>query len=370
MKHLPLFLLPLAAILLFAATVRAQTVARVAEITDIEGVRENIVRGIGLVVGLNKTGDKAGVSKRLIQSVLQRNQITAEVSDLGLGNYAIVLVTARIEPFKRLGSRIDVTVSSMQDAASLYGGTLLETHLVGFDRETVYAIAEGPISGSGIGAEGSSGSSVTVNHPTVATMPNGALVEKEIPMQITNDRGMVVLNLKNQDWSTARNIERVVGEKYLGAARAVDGGSVEIRVPESHKNRVTEFIASLQDLKVDVHVVSKVIIDSRTGVIVAGQDVRIATVAVTHGKLNVTISETPEAAHANPFTRGEAIKELPRSDVQIQEETKGLQVVQGGETVARLAQSLNSLGASPRQLIGILEAIKAAGALQAELIVK
>lgn len=344
--------------------------SRIAEITDIEGVRENIVRGIGLVVGLNKTGDKAALSKRMMQSVLQRNQINVDLGELGLGNAAVVLVTAKIDPFKRPGSRIDVVVSSMEDASSLFGGTLLETHLVGFDRETVYAIAEGPLSASGIGAEGQTGSSVTINHPTVATIPGGALVEKDIPMQITDRRGILKFNLKNQDWTTARNIETAINSKFAGSSKAVDAGSVEVRVPDKFKQTVTQFIAEIQKMTVETHMVSKIIIESRTGIIIAGQDVKISTVAVTHGKLNVTISEAPEAALANPFTQGPGIASVPKSDVSISEESRGLQVVQGGETVAKLAQSMNALGASPRQLIGIFEAIKAAGALQAELVIK
>lgn len=344
--------------------------SRIAEITDIEGVRDNVVRGIGLVVGLNKTGDKASLSKRMIQSVLERNQITVDTADLGAGNTAVVLVTARIDAFKRPGSKIDVTVSSMQDASSLFGGMLLETQLTGYDRTTVYAIAEGSLSATGVGAEGTSGTSVTINHPTVATIPNGATIEKEIPMQITDRRGVIRFNLKNEDWTTARNIETVINEKNAGVARAIDAGTVEVRVPDASRARVTPFIAQLQQLIVEVHMISKVIIDARTGVIVAGQDVKISTVAVTHGKLNVTISEAPEPALANPFTQGPGVVPIPRSDVQITEETRGLQVIPGGETVAKLAQSLNTLGASPRQLIGIFEAIKAAGALQAELIVK
>jgi flagellar P-ring protein FlgI len=358
------------AMLLFCCLAQAGAQARIAEIAEIEGVRENIVRGIGLVMGLNKTGDKAQASKRMVESVLSRNQINVEPSELGLGNYAMVLVTAKIDPFRRPGTKIDVTVSSMMDAGSLFGGVLLQTHLVGFDNETVYAIAEGSLAASGIGAEGGSGTSVTINHPTVATIPNGALIEKEIPMQITSSRGVVCFNLRNQDWVTAHNLETVVNKLYPGAARAVTAATIEVYVPEEMKSRLTHFIATIQDLVVDVHMVSKVVINARTGEIAAGKDVKISTVAVTYGKLNVTITEAPEPALANPFTNGPGVVSIPRTDVAITEEQRGLQVVPGGETVAKLAQSLNALGATPRQLIGIFETIKAAGALQAELVIK
>lgn len=343
--------------------------ARIAEITDIEGVRQNIVRGIGLVVGLNKTGDRSQLSQRMVASIMQNNRINASISELGTGNAAVVMVTAVIDPFKRPGSRIDVTISSIQDAKSLFGGVLLETHLLSFDRKTVYGVAEGPISVGGHGASGQSGSSVTINHPTVGTIPGGALMEKAIDMTITDRRGMVNFNLKNQDWTTSKNIAAAINRVHAATARSVNAGSVEVQVPDAFKQRVTEFIASIQDLVIDVHTVSRVVINERTGIITAGQNVRISTTAVAHGKLTVTIREEPQVAAAAPFTNGPGLMPVPLTDVKIEEEDNGLQVVQGGESVARLAMSLNALGASPRQLIEIFKALKAQGALQADLVI-
>ncbi len=357
-------------LILIALSTSLFSQARIGELTGIEGVRDNIIRGVGLVVGLNGEGDKSKLARRMIANVLKRSGVNALESDLDASNAAVVMVTARIDPFRRPGSRIDVTVSSMLDAKSLRGGTLLDTRLAGFDAETVYAIAEGPVVVNGVSAQGQSGSSVTINHPTVANIPNGALVEKAIPMRITDLRDVVTLNLKNQDWTTAYNIEKVVNGKYPGSARAVNAGVVEVKVPAALKDRVTEFIASIQDLTVEVHTVSKIVIDEKSGFIVAGANVRISKVAVAQGDLSVTVEEAPQPVVANSFTQGPSIAAVPRSRVSIEEEKSGLQVVKGGESVAQLAASLNALGASPRQLIAILQGIKAAGALHADLEVR
>ena len=360
--------LHIALLVVLGTTALAQQ-SRIAEITEIEGVRQNIVRGIGLVVGLNKTGDRSQLGQRMIASIMKNNRINASISELGSQNAAVVMVTATIDPFKRPGSRIDVTVSSIQDAKSLFGGVLMETHLTGFDRKTVYGIAEGPLSVGGLGATGASGSSITVNHPTVGTIPGGALIEKAIEMVIADRRGVVKLNLKNQDWTTSRNIAAAINAIHPATAKATNAGCVDVHVPENMRSRLTTFIAGIQDLVVAVHTVGRVVINERTGIVTAGQHVRISTTAVAHGKLTVTIREETEVAQAQPFTNGPALLPIPFSDVKIEEEKRGLQVMEGGESVARLAMSLNALGASPRQLIAIFKALKAQGALQADLVI-
>ncbi len=344
--------------------------ARIAEIADLEGVRDNYVKGIGLVVGLNGTGDGTDITKRMLANMLTRSNVNATMSEVDSKNAAVVMVTARLSPFKRPGGRLDVDVACINNASSLQGGTLVETYLMGPDQQTVYAIAQGPVSTPSKRAEGQSGSSVTVSHPTVATVPNGALIEKAVDMQIHDSRNIITLNLKNQNWNTAANVAKAIEEKHAGAARAVDAGMIEVKIPADWLGRVTEFIASIQELRVEVDMISKVIVNRKTGVIIAGQDVRISKVAVAQGSISVTIEETPIPVTAAPFTEGPSIAAVPRSEVQVTEENRGLKVVDGGESVASLAASLNALGVLPSELISILEAIKAAGALHAELEVR
>ncbi len=354
------------AVILLSASSWGQS--RIAEIADIEGVRDNAVSGIGLVVGLNGTGDKSILARRMQVNFLQKFGINTTVQEVSSGNMAVVQVTGRLDPFKRPGSKIDVVVSSMQDAENLYGGTLLETLLVGKDQKTVYAIAEGPLSAAGLAASGDSGSSVTINHPTVANIANGARVEKSVPMQILDSRHMIRFHLKNQNWKTAKNVEKAINAVHKGVAKAKNAGMIEVKIPEDWHNDLTGFIASIQQIRTAVDVVSKVIINRKTGVIVAGENVRISKVAVAVGSINITIEEAPLPVVAAPFTEGPSIAAVPRSVATITEEESRLSVLpDGGTSVAELAASLNKLAPKASQLISILEAIKAAGALHAEL---
>ncbi|MCB9834142.1 MAG: flagellar basal body P-ring protein FlgI [Planctomycetes bacterium] len=358
----------LGAILLLAGLLPAQ--ARIAEIADLEGVRDNYIKGIGLVVGLNGTGDGTDITKRMLANMLTRNNVNATPQDVDSKNAAVVMVTARLSPFKRPGSRLDVDVACINNATNLSGGTLIETYLYGPDQQTVYAIAQGPVSTPTKKAEGQSGSSVVVAHPTVASIPSGALIEKSVEMQIHNNRNVVTFNLRNQNFNTASNVARAIEAKYPGTAHAVDAGMIEVKIPDAWMTRITEFIASIQEIRVEVDMVSKIVVNRKTGVIIAGQDVRISKVAVAQGSISVTIEENPIPVTAAPFTEGPSIAAVPRSEVQITEENRGLKVVDGGESVASLAASLNALGVAPSELISILETIKAAGALHAELEVR
>ena len=344
--------------------------ARIAEISDLEGVRDNYIKGVGLVVGLAGTGDGTDLTRNMIVNLLERSNINAQTQQVDSKNAAVVMVTARLSPFKRPGSRLDVDVACLNNATNLQGGTLIETFLFGPDNKTVYAIAQGPVSTPTKRAEGQSGSSVTVSHPTVATIPSGASVETPVPMRIHDNRNVVTFNLKNQNWNTAANVAKEINAKHPKAARAVNAGTIEVKIPEAWLPRVTEFIAGIQDLRVEVDMVSKVIVNRKTGVIIAGKDVRISKVAVAQGSISVTIEETPLPVQAAPFTEGPSIAAVPRSEVEIVEEDRGLKVVEGGESVASLADSLNALGVLPSELISILEAIRAAGALHAELEVR
>ncbi len=355
----------LSLVLLAASGLHSQ--ARIAEITDIEGVRDNQVSGIGLVVGLNGTGDKSILARRMAVSMFQKFGINTTPQEMKSDNIAVVQVTAKLDPFKRPGSKVDVVVSSLQDAKNLFGGTLMETLLYGKDRKTVYAIAEGPISAAGLEASGQSGSSVTINHPTSASMPNGARVEKAVPMSIFDSRNVVRFQLKNQNWKTAANVEEAINRMFPGVARATNAGMIEVKIPPQWKDRVTEFIATIQDIRVKVDMVSKLIINRKTGVIVAGENVRISKVAVAVGSINITIEEAPQPVVAQPFTEGPSLGAVPRSVATISQEKRELSVLPGGTSVAELAASLNELKLSPNQLISILEEIKAAGALHAEM---
>ncbi len=341
--------------------------SRIAEIADIEGVRDNQVSGIGLVVGLNGSGDKSILARRMTVNMFKKFGINTTQQEVGSGNIAVVQVTARLDPFKRPDSKLDVVVSSMQDAKDLYGGTLMETLLYGKDQKTVYAIAEGPVSAAGVQAAGESGSTITQNHPTVASIARGARVEKTVPMQILDNRHVIRFHLKNQNWKTASNVAKVINEKFPSSAQAKNAGVIEVKIPKAWTMKLTEFIANVQDLRVQVDMISKVIINRKTGVIVAGENVRISKVAVAVGGINVTIEEAPQPVVAAPFTQGQSIAAVPRTTLTISEQASELSVLQGGTSVAVLVASLNELKLTPSQLISMLEEIKAAGALHAEM---
>lgn len=344
--------------------------SRIAEITDIEGVRSNRIRGLGVVTGLSGTGDKSQLALRMAANLVAKYGLNVQPQEIEAGNCAVVMVSAELDPFRGKGSKIDVVVSSIQKATSLRGGQLAETQLTGPYQREVYALAEGQVVVGGASASGASGSEVTINITTVGKVAGGAIVEKEVPMRISDRRGVVRLQIKNPNWTTAKNIAAAVNQQWKDVARALDSGTVEIKVPAEHRRKIVEFIADVQQLRVRVDSVSIVVVDERNGIIVAGAEVRISRVAVSYGKLSVTISESPQAAVHSPFTRGFGATVVPQSDVQIQEDNSGLKVVEGGESIAKVVQSLEALGASPRELIAILQQMKAAGALHAELVVR
>jgi flagellar P-ring protein FlgI len=362
------FILSLVMALVVGGGLQAQS--RIAEITDIEGVRSNRIRGLGIVSGLGGTGDKSLLAQRMMANVIRRFGLNVDLLELETGNYAVVMVSAELDPFRGQGSSVDVTVSSLQKATSLYGGQLMETHLTGPYNRTVYAIASGPVLVGGAAAQGESGSKVQINVTTVGRVPGGARVEKTVPMKISDRRGVVRLQLKNPDWTTARNIAAAISQRHEEAAKAIDSGTVEVKIPATYRDKVVPFISLVQQIRVKVDSVSKVVVDERNGIIVAGADVRISQVAVSYGKLSVSISEEPQVVPSSPFTQGPSATTVPRSDVSIQEENSGLRIVDAGESIASITQSLEALGASPRQLIAILQQMKVAGALHAELVVK
>lgn len=346
-----------------AAEVRVKDVARV------QGVRDNSLYGYGLVVGLNGSGDRAGSSPftpQTIASMLQRLGIAIPLARLESRNVAAVMVTAKLPPFSKPGSTLDVTVSSLGDASTLQGGTLLLTPLQGPDAR-VHALAQGPISVGGIAASGAGGDTVQKNHPTVGRIPAGAVVEREVPMAL--DPAAVTLTLQQPDFTTAVRLAQAVNASGVGeVARPVDPSTVVVRVPPAFQPRLMEFIARVESLTLRVDAPARVVINERTGTVIMGSQLRISTVAIAHGNLTIQVSEEKQVSQPPPFApRGSQTVVVPRSDVRITEERAQLHVVPEGVSIGDVVQGLNALGVTPRDLIAILQAIRQAGALMADL---
>jgi len=357
------------ALLLGALAVPAAAQVRVKDVVRIQGVRENSIYGYGIVMGLNGTGDRPTSSPftpQTIANMLQRLGIALPPLTLNNKNAAAVIVTAKLPPFIKLGMTMDVTLSSLGDATTLQGGTLLLTPLQGPDGR-VYALAQGPISVGGILASGPGGDSVQKNHPTVARIPQGAVVEREVPSAL--DPTVVVLQLQQPDFSTAVRLAEVVNEAGLGSvARATDPTTVIVPVPAAEQGRLMQFIARIELLTLKVDAPARVVINERTGTVVLGSHFRIATVAVAHGNLTIQVKNETEVSQPGAFApRGAETVVVPKSDVQIKEEKARLALVPEGASIGDVVQALNALGVTPRDLISILQAIRQAGALMADL---
>ncbi|HEY8964148.1 MAG TPA: flagellar basal body P-ring protein FlgI [Alphaproteobacteria bacterium] len=344
--------------------------SRIKDIVDIEGVRDNMLIGYGLVVGLNGTGDKlnnAPFTKQSLTAMLERLGVNVRDQNLNTGNVAAVMVTATLPPFANQGSRIDVTVSTMGDAKSLQGGTLLVTPLMGADSD-VYAVAQGPVAVAGFSAEGDAGA-VTQNIPTAGRVPNGAIIEKEIGFDLA-DVPSLRLALRNPDFTTARRIASAINQQ-IGAQVAVaeNGSSVRVTRPANYSKSMVDMITDLEQFMVEPDQVAKIVIDERSGVIVMGADVKISTVAVAQGNLTVRITETPQVSQPNAFAQQGATTVVPRTNIDVSGATEpgNIAYLPAGVTLQELVSSLNALGVSPRDVITILQAIKAAGAIQAEI---
>jgi flagellar P-ring protein precursor FlgI len=344
--------------------------SRIKDIVDIEGVRENELIGYGLVVGLNNTGDSlqnAPFTKQAIQSMMERLGVnTHDPTASGLintKNVAAVMVTARLPPFAAPGSPIDVTVSAMGDAKSLLGGTLLMTALMGANGET-YAAAQGTVQTGAISASGASGSSFTRGVPTAGRIAGGAIVEQETGFNF-DSMSQLRLTLRNPDFTTAHRIAEAIDTAYPGTAFAENSSIVAIRPPAGQD--MAGFMTAVEDLEVDPEAPAKVVIDEVSGVVVMGSDVRISTVAIAQGNLTITVTETPVVSQPAPFSQGKT-EVVPRSTVKVDEQKgKKLMLVGGGASLQSLVTGLNALGVTPRDMISILQAIKASGALQADI---
>ncbi|AKU93000.1 flagellar basal body P-ring protein FlgI [Vulgatibacter incomptus] len=350
-------------LLLLAAAPSGAAPVRVKELAAVEGVRENELFGYGLVVGLAGTGDTERVffTSQSISSMLGRLGIRIDPREVRVRNVAAVMVTARLPPFARPGGKIDVSVSSMGNARSLAGGVLVVTPLMGSDG-TVYALSQGPVQVGGFDAA-AAGSSVRKNHPTSGRVPNGATIEKTV--QVDLDSGPLIFTLTNPDFTTASRIAAAFNGA-LGAevATALDPAAVEVRVPD-RGDRVG-LIARLEALEVDADGRAKVVISERTGTVVAGANVRIRPVAVAHGGLRITVSETPLVSQPEAFSNGRTVRTRV-AGVDAQEAGRGAVALPATSNVDDLVRALTSLGVPPRDLVSILQAIKAAGALDADL---
>ncbi len=349
-------------------SLNAAYAARLKDLINIEGVRSNNLIGYGIVVGLQGTGDGAQ-SQFAVQSVvnmLERFGVHVDRNQVKLKNVAAVMVTAELPPFVRAGQRIDVTVSSIGDAKSLQGGTLLITPLRGPDGQ-VYALAQGPISLGGFGAAGA-GAAAQKNFLTVGKIPSGAIVEREVKVNI-NGKGVLRLSFRDTDFTTVARAAEAINAYLNGPyAKPLDGRTLALYVPPSYRGKVVSLLADIGDLSVEPDVPARVVIDERTGTVVMGENVRISKVAIAHGNLSVQIKETPQVIQPPPFSAGQTTV-VPQTQLQVKEEKARLVVLEEGVSIGELVRALNAVGATPRDLIAIFQAIKRAGALQAELII-
>lgn len=364
MQKLLASLLTAAALAGLASPALAQS--RIKDIAAIEGVRTNQLVGYGLVVGLNGTGDSlrnCPFTRQSLEGMTERLGVNIRGSNANSKNIAAIMVTAELPPFATPGARIDVSVSSMCDAKSLLGGTLLVTSLQGADGQ-VYAVAQGSIQTGAVSAAGGSGSSVTRGVPTAGRIASGATVERETGFEMAN-MNEVRLTLRNPDFTTAQRVAAAINQTYPNTALAENGTVVALRAPA--QMGMAGFISRVENLSVEVDAPAKVIIDEVNGVIVMGEQVRVSTVAIAHGNLTVSIQENPMVSQPDAFSRGQTVV-VPQSTVEVTEETgTQMRIVGGSTSLATLVNGLNALGVSPRDMISILQAIKAAGALQADI---
>ncbi len=348
-------------------TVNPLTV-RVKDIAEIEGVRGNQLLGYGIVIGLNRTGDRVQqnlYARQSLQNLLERMGITVSADSLKPENMATVLVTANLPPFARQGSKIDVTVSSIADARTLQGGTLILTPLKGVDGQ-IYAVAQGSLSIGGIAA-GGQGNSVEINHPTVGRVPNGATVERTVATDFTRG-GSLTLVLRQDDFTTAARLNKVINARFgAGAARAVDARNVEVRIPANFADDRVGFIAELEILKLQTDAIARVIINERTGTIIMGRDVRLSSVAISQGGVTVRIGTEFEVSQPSVLSKAGETVTVPRTTVNVEERQPSSVVLPDGASVDEVVRGLRAVGVSARDIISILQAIKQAGALAADL---
>ncbi len=365
-KHLIRLLFALAVVATFA---RAEG-SRLKDLAVVEGGRDNQLVGYGIVVGLAGDGDKnSEATLRSIANALQRFGIAIPSSTLKSSNAAAVMVTADIGPFLKPGSRIDVTVAALGEAKSLQGGVLVQTPLLGGDGN-VYAVAQGPVAVGGFigGTSGPGGATVQKNHPTVATITSGAIVEREIPAAVVRD-GIVRLLLHQPDFTTAARIADAVNVQFPGSARAQDSATVAVALPAGFAGNEVSFIASLGAIETRPDTAARIVLNERTGTIVATSTVRLSQVAISHGALTIKIASTLGVSQPGAFSEGGTTVAVPATRTEVTEVKGGFQVVDDMPSVEQLAKALNALGVSSREMMAIFQSLKRAGALQAEVVI-
>lgn len=339
---------------------------RLKDIAEINGVRKNQLVGYGLVVGLDGTGDgkKASFTLQSMTSMLEKMGVTVDRKNIQVKNVAAVMVTASLPPFAKRGNRLDVLVSSIGDADNLQGGTLMLTPLKGLDGN-IYAMAQGPVNTGGFGAGGAA-STVVKNFPTVGRVLSGAIIEREVPNNF-KDRATLIFSLHNPDFLTATRVTNAINAQFeIPVASATDPGTIEIQVPDQYIGNAVPFLASLSELDVNPDTKARVVINERTGTVVMGEQVRISTIAIAHGNLSIVVRENTDVSQPMPFSQGQTVVS-PSTQIDVQEDGNKLVVVPKGVSIGDVVNALNALGVTPRDLIAIFQAIKAAGALQADL---
>ncbi len=353
----------------FAVVQPASSASRIKDIVDVEGIRDNLLVGYGLVVGLNGTGDtlrNAPFTQQSLTAMLERLGVNTRGSQLKTANVAAVMVTANLPAFAAQGTHIDITVSALGDATNLQGGVLLVTPLMGADGQ-VYAVAQGSVATGGFAAQGE-GASVVRGVPTNGRIANGAIVEREIDFKLA-DLTTLRLSLRNPDLTTAVRVANAINT-FLGtsAAMADNPTTVQLDVPIRYHSNVVKLLTDIEQLRVEPDLPARVVIDESSGIIVMGADVRVSKVAIAQGNLTISVTETPQVSQPNPFaTNGQTVV-VPRTAVNVDEEKgRRLALVDGSISLKELVDGLNALGVNPRDMISILQAIKAAGALQAEI---
>ena len=359
----------LTALVLMLTATPAQASSRIKDISDIEGVRENYLIGYGLVVGLNGTGDSISsmaFTEESLIGMLERLGVNTRDGKIKSKNIAAVMVTGSLPAFARQGTRIDVSISALGDAKSLQGGTLLVTPMLGADGE-VYAIAQGQVAIGGFSAQGDA-QSVVKGVPTSGRISNGGIIEREILFDFANQK-FIKLALRNPDFTTAARITDAINS-YLGsvAATTVDSGTVSLNIERSRREDLIQMLTDIEQLRIQPDQAAKVIIDEKSGIIVIGENVRINPIAIAQGNLTIRITENPQVSQPAPFsTTGETVV-VPRTDINVDEQSdKKLNILKSGVSLQELVDGLNALGVGPRDMISILQAVKAAGALQAEI---
>lgn len=356
----------LAALAGLAVSAGAQT--RLKDIADIEGVRDNQLVGYGLVLGLNGTGDSVGgtpQTRQSLEAVLERFGVNTRDANLNPANVAAVVVTTDLPAFAMPGTRVDVTISTTGDASDLSGGVLLATPLLGADGQ-VYAVAQGSVNANGFAAEGEA-ASIVRDAPTTGRISGGAIVERELSYDFAG-RNEIRLALRNPDFATASRTVSAIN-RLLGApaAQALNPSIVRVRRPASFEGDMVALITVLEQLRVAPDQPARIVIDDASGVVVMGAQVRVSTVAIAQGSLTISVAEAPQASQAAPLAPGGETEVLPRTEVLVEEALGGLAIIDGGVPLSDLVDGLNALGVTPRDLITILQALKAAGALQAEI---